>query len=162
MTLGLDARFDLDASDITRAWLGRSATFHPDRATGDLAPDELARRSALLNRAKETLADPERRAVALLAVLGGPPAEECKDLPDGFLMKIFDVRQAMEEAVSSGDESDRGVFERLASERRSAHIQRVGALFRAADGSQDGPGLTEIRVELNAWRYIERMIEQLD
>jgi len=160
--LGLDARFDLDEDAITRAWLGRAAAVHPDLASKDADPDELARRSAMLNDAKHTLADPENRANALLATFGGPTASECKDLPDGFLMEIFDVRQAMDEAVLSGNASDKEAFDQLARDRRTAHIERVGQLFRSHADSQAEAAIREIRVELNAWRYIERMIEQLD
>lgn len=160
-TLRLPPTFDLDPARIDRAWLTRSASLHPDRAEGEDA-SEIARRSALLNRAKETLADPERRADALLETLGGPPASECKDLPDGFLMDIFEVRQAMEEATGSGDPSAKAAFEQLADDRRDAHIARVRELFSSLGDPADKGTLREIRVELNAWRYIERMIEQLD
>jgi len=160
--LGVPASFDLDEAALTRAWLAMSATLHPDRATDPGNDSEIARRSAQVNAARETLADPERRANALLAKLSGPASDECKDLSDGFLMDIFEVREAMEEAVSSGDASDKEAFERIASDRRAGHIERVGELFVAFKSEPCDGTLHEIRVELNAWRYIERMIESLD
>jgi len=160
--LGVPASFDLDEAALTRAWLAMSATLHPDRATDPGNDSEIARRSAQVNAARETLADPERRANALLAKLSGPASDECKDLSDGFLMDIFEVREAMEEAVSSGGEAARAQFEELASDRRGAHIERVRELFTSVGDLPNGDALREIRIELNAWRYIERMIEQLD
>jgi curved DNA-binding protein CbpA len=84
--LGLPASFDLDQGEIERAYFARSAAVHPDVAAGD---DEAQRRMTILNQAKRTLDDPERRADALLIRLGGPPREQDRSLPPDFLMEIM-------------------------------------------------------------------------
>lgn len=157
--LNLPPAFDLDPAHLRRAYLLRSAQIHPDVAGQD---EEAARRSALLNEAKDALEDPERRADTLLLRLGGPPRERERSLPDGFLASIMETRMAVEEAIASGDPAERRRWEGWATDQRGRHIGRVGAMF-AALGSPPAPDdLRAIRTELNAWRYIERLIEQLD
>ncbi|MGH7130588.1 MAG: iron-sulfur cluster co-chaperone HscB C-terminal domain-containing protein [Phycisphaerales bacterium] len=155
--LGVAARFDLDLPAVQRAYLARSADVHPDRA-GE-AGEQLA---AELNDAKRVLEDPERRAGALLARLGGPSKEADRSLPDGFLMEMMELRESAEAAGASGDraEVDRWIAD--AERRRKGHIESVGRAFAAVGAAPTGDQLRAIRRELNAWRYIERMIEQLD
>lgn len=167
LVLGLERTFDLDESRIRRAYLARAAMMHPDTLEGALDGDADAS-SAALNEAKRTLEDPERRANALLVLLGGASAEGDRTLAPGFLMEVMELRERVEEALGSGDASARARVGREAGEAREAYIRRVGALFRGlgeldgVGGDERGAALRAIRVELNAWRYIERLIEQLD
>jgi molecular chaperone HscB len=160
-SLGLEPRFNLDAEAIDRAYFARSATLHPDVATN---PDA-GREMAALNEARRTLADPEARADALLRRLGGPSREQERGLPEGFLGEIMELRQEIEAALASGDPAQRRRWQAWAAEQRLETIAEVGGLF-AALAPGGGPvapeALRAIRVRLNAWRYIERLIEQLD
>lgn len=156
-TLGLAPVYRVDRDQIERAYRTRLASAHPDTASGGLGLDP-----ASLNKARASLLDDEQRAVALLELLGGPGASECKDLPDGFLMEMMDTRQQIEEAIESGGEQQRERWERWGIEQRRAHRERIAELFDALGDEPDARGLRAIRVELNAWRYIERLIEQLD
>ncbi len=155
--LGLPRTFDLDPAAIRRAHLAAVTRLHPDAA--DEEPDE----SAELNRAKQVLMDPERRADALLRLLGGPSKEADKTLPGGggYLMQMMQTREEIESA--STDEA-RQTWRTWAAELRAEYIQRVSELFsRATHSTTPDPAvLKEIRVQLNAWRYVERMVEQLD
>lgn len=160
-TLGLPARFDLDAAAVDRAYLARAAACHPDLAGGD--PDkaaEAARRSALLNGAKAALLNPETRARALLDRLGGAPGSE-RDLPDGSLMEIMETRMAVEEAAAGGDQAELARWRNWAAEQRRDYIDRVGNMFAVLGDSPSPEALSAIRRKLNAWRYIERMAEQI-
>jgi len=160
--LGLEPRFDLADTEIERAYLSRVASAHPDAGAGAGGADPAA-----LNEARVALLDPERRAGALLARLGGPSASDHKALPDGFLMEIMEVRTEIEGAIASGGEAEREKWERWADEQRAGFIAELTPMFarageRVASGEDASDTLTEIRVRLNAWRYIERLIEQLD
>lgn len=152
--LGLERRFDMPSASIESAFLERLRGVHPDLAGEDASLD-----AADLTRARATLADHEERAVALLALLGGPSASEDKSLPDGFLMEMMELRGEIEEELVS-DAGARDRWQAFADERRAGHIGRVSELFQT-DPMTDGT-LGEIRMELNAWRYTERLIEQLD
>ena len=153
--LGIRPRFDLDEAELRSAWLGRSLEAHPDRA-GDASREISAR----LNDAKRALEDPERRANTLLARLGGPAKEEEKGLPDGFLMEIMRLREELETAQATGDEAAIADSRRQAERERDARMRRVAELFSLTE--TDAGTLRTIRVELNAWRYLERMIEQAE
>jgi molecular chaperone HscB len=153
--LGLHASFDIDPGAVERAYLARAAAMHPD-VLGD--NDEAASASAQLNRAKAVLLNPEKRANALLELMGGPSKEQDKSLPPGFLAEVMELREQIEEGLERGE---RERWQRWGEEQRAEYAQRVRALF-AAVGAGDAPGLQGIRTALNAWRYIERLIEQLD
>lgn len=152
--LGLPPHFDLDPSVIERAFLRAMASAHPD-AAGSANGIE----SADLTEARRVLDDPERRANALLDRLGGPGKDD-RSLPDGFLMEIMSVREEIEQTP------DRERWTAWAEERRAEHIASVGAHFQRLDHAGDEPARESIRrsirTELNAWRYAERLIEQLD
>jgi len=164
--LGISPSFDLDRASVERAYLSRATALHPDLATGS---DDAARVSAEVNRAKAVLANPESRADVLLRRLGGPGADREKSLPPTFLAAIMEVREELEAGLQDCDAARRvGHVQRWEAwsrdERRRA-IEEVGAMFRAVPPSGDvslPAALRAIRIRLNAWRYIERLIEQLD
>jgi molecular chaperone HscB len=158
--LGLPRRYDLDALGIEQAYLQRVAGLHPDLiaadALADLGDDGLdaERESSELNEARRVLSDPEQRAVALWRLLGG---SEDKSLPPAFLAEMMEVREQMQSSSQ-----DRTRWDTWTKARRAEFQQRVGALFAKAGTTKPSPDLLkQIRTELNAWRYIERMAEQI-
>jgi len=153
--LGLPTRFDLETAQIERAYLARVASVHPDLGdTGDEAADS----AAALNLARQTLLNPETRAAALLSSMGFHG--EDKSLPDGFLIEIMDVRMELEEAFAEGNPERIAHWRLWADDRRKEWIETISGLFHRLTGSRDAETLSEIKRSLNAWRYIERMIEQ--
>ncbi len=148
--LGLPRVFEVDPDQVESAYLRRAADLHPDLAAGN--PDATVQ-TARLNQARGVLLDDERRAKVLLRLLGEPAGDA---LPEGFLMEIMEVRMQIE---SEGDDPDaRARWRGWADGRRDEHMARVAGFFTASDPE----GLAAIRMELNAWRYTERLIEQLD
>ena len=120
---------------------------------------------AELNRAKGVLSSPERRADALLVRLGGPSREEHKQLPAAFLAEMMEVREQIEEAMGSPQDArarEREKWQTWADGERARAIEEVGAMFGALGSPPAAEALRAIRTRLNAWRYIERLIEQLD
>jgi len=155
--LGIEPEFPVDDSRLRQAWLKATAANHPDRA-GD--QDAAHQTLSAVNQAYRTLSDPERAANALLAKLGGPSPDRAKALPDGFLMEMLEIRDELEESKASKDPEKIAKLEAWAAEQRGAWMARVTEQFAAhseADDQRDA-----IRQSLNAWRYIERLIEQLD
>jgi molecular chaperone HscB len=159
--LGLPRRYDLDRSVIDAAYLRAVSALHPDRIADPVERAEAAGRAAEVNDARALLVDDEQRANALLGLLGGPGREEDKSLPDGFLMEIMEVRQELEAAIASADDAERERFERWADDERVRYRAEVTERFAAAASDPDPAVLAAIRTRLNAWRYIERMIESL-
>lgn len=154
--LGLPARFDLDPEAVRRAYLARIGAVHPD------AMGEQVEGAAELNLARGVLDDPESRAEALLVRLGGASRAQDKSLPDGFLAEIMEARERIEEALASGSPEARLESRRWADQQRRGALERVGAMFAGLGGAPDAERLRAIRRELNAWRYVERLIEQLE
>ncbi|MGE3109420.1 MAG: DnaJ domain-containing protein [Phycisphaerales bacterium] len=168
--LGVPARFDLSPAAIRSAYLALSARLHPDAVEPSAASDPDAQaRAAELNAAKQSLDDPESRADLLLRRLGGPAKEQDKSLPATFLAEMLHTRELIEEALQSRDDSRIDPWRDWAADRRRRHIATVGELFAALDhpAGRLAPDLRaahlrSIRAELNMWRYIERLIEQLE
>ena len=152
--LGVPPAFDLDQPALQRAYLARTADLHPDLGADDA--DDIAR----LNHARTALADPERRANALLARLGGPSKEADRTLPPDFLMRMMEVQESIDAARQAGEPLDD--WHAWADKERESIIAAVGGRFRALSDPPDPESLRDIRVHLNQWRYIERIIEQLD
>ncbi len=158
--LGLPRAYALDREEIERRYLARVAEMHPDligaEAMGVLGGDDVdvEARSSTLNEAKRVLEDPEKRAVALWKLLGGV---EDNALPPGFLMEMMEVRQEIEGAAS---DAERAKWEAWVEERRREYVARVGKMFDQVH-TGGAAALKAIKVELNAWRYVERLAEQL-
>ncbi|MFA6045106.1 MAG: DnaJ domain-containing protein [Phycisphaerales bacterium] len=156
--LGLPPAFDVEPARIERAYLRQVASLHPDSSDGDDGDDAKA---AALNKARATLLNPERRAQELLAVLGGTPGVAPGALPGGFLMSIMETREEVEAALASGDAAARAKWLAWATTERAAYIASAAGLFSKA-AADPSASRQQLRETLNAWRYIERLAEQLD
>lgn len=154
--LGLPRKFDLDEAELHDRYVKAAAATHPDRFTDPVDQAEAADRAALLNEAYQTLLDPEKRANALLVTLGGAAKEDDNALPPDLLMDMMDVRERMEEAIATEDAAALAELRAWAASKRDEHLANVTALL-----SGDAPQLKPVRMELNALRYIERMLEQM-
>lgn len=157
--LGVDPQFDLDLPALARSTRRRVAALHPDRIADPIEQIEASRKIALLNRGRAVLENPESRANALLRRYGGPSAAEDSALPPSFLASIFEVREQLESALAAKDVAACAALETWARQERDTKITRVRALLGQL-ASHENVART-IRLELNAWRYVERMIEQL-
>lgn len=155
--LGVVPEFPVEEGRLRQAWLQATALNHPDRAADSVAAHQTL---SAVNQAYRTLSDPERAANALLTRLGGSSPDTHKALPDGFLMEMLEIRDELEEAKASKDPGKIAKLEAWADEQRGAWMARVTEQF-AAHSEQDDQR-DAIRQSLNAWRYIERLIEQLD
>lgn len=156
--LGLPPRYDVAPDAVRRAFLSRIAAAHPDGSPSDESDQQAA---AALNAARAVLLNPERRADELLRILGGPTKESDRSLPDGFLADMMETQEAIETATAPAEVAR---WRAWALEQRQQHSARVSGLFAHAGevAATERPGvLAHIRKELNAWRYIERLLERL-
>jgi DnaJ-domain-containing protein 1 len=159
--LGLPRVFSLAPDAIHAAHLARAAAAHPDIAGDGTSMDDAANEAAALNRAKDQLLDAESRGNVLLELLGGPTKEQDKTLPPDFLMEMMETREEIEGAMGSKDPAQIARWTAWAHEQREALSREVGEMFERM-GAAAGPSeLRAIRVRLNVWRYIERLVEQL-
>ncbi len=170
--LGLERRFDLSPAQVQRAYLQHVARLHPDINGTDEASEDAelagpAPTPARLHEAKALLEHDESRANVLLLLLDGATKEQDKSLPESFLMEIMEVREQVESALATGDAVAREHWRGWALEQRAVYVLRLtpqfAALSREVLGTVQHTVLAkQARRELNAWRYVERLIEQLD
>ncbi|MCP4834968.1 MAG: hypothetical protein GY895_09405 [Phycisphaera sp.] len=161
--LDLPVRFDIDLAEVRRGLLRATLSLHPDRASSAVEASENTAKLAAMNAAVQVIEDDLERAELVLGRHGGPSPSEDRSLPDGFLESMLEVRMELAAAHASGDEGDRARLEDWArsewNERRSA----VAALLASeGDRSPDEAALVAVRLELNRWRYAQRMLEQID
>ncbi|MAY74890.1 MAG: hypothetical protein CMJ31_09305 [Phycisphaerae bacterium] len=160
--LGVPPAFDIDKALIETRYLERAASLHPDLAVADAAQREAAEQEmARLNQARATLLNAEARANELLALIGGPDGALCRDLPPGFLMEMMELGSEVDDALASSDDAAISELTETAMVSRSEAIERVSDLFRALGDPPGADDLRVVRVELNRWRYVERLLERL-
>lgn len=151
--LGLPLRFEIEPRTVRAAWMQRAAAVHPD-ATG------AAEESARVNAAYRTLVDPLARAVELLQLRQAPVVDH-RALPEGFLLRMMELRERVDES-----REDPASIDALRSE---AEGERVAALARLAEAFASDPtgqigteAAQAVWIEINVVRAFERMLEQLD
>ena len=149
--------FDLTNAAIEAAYLRCIAAVHPDSAESGAADTEMAR----LNDARSILLKPESRANALLDSLGGPSAKACPELPPAYLLEILEQSMEIEEELASDPVAARPKWTAWANDERNKILAAVAPLFAQAS-PKEGKILRDLRTGLNAWRYIERLLERLD
>lgn len=162
--LGVPHRFDLDPADLHRRFLAASAANHPDRYTDPDQQQEAARRAAQINEAYRRLADPETRAKALLALLGEGDEWDEKSLPPELLMEVLEIREEMEQAIAQQDHETLTRLRGWAQQQRAGYLKRIAEFFdsvNSSSGPQRSQTLQKIQLQVNALRYIQRMLEQM-
>jgi molecular chaperone HscB len=162
---GLERRYALDEAALERSYLDLSRLLHPDRQVAAKSPEPLRARqsralalSASMNAAYAVLRSPAKRAEYLMKLFGGPAAEKDKRTPEGFLVEMMERREALEEAKAGGArDALAGWLPELEAREKDA-FSRIAALFAA---TPDHAGLAELRLELNAVKYVSNLIEEL-
>jgi molecular chaperone HscB len=160
-TLSLPPRFDLDQADLHARFIQASSATHPDRYTDPVEQAQAAERAAEINHAHAVLSDPERRADALLMLMGGPAKDQDKSLPPALLMDMMDIREQLEEAVADNNQSELDKLRDWAHDQHNAHLKTIQGLFADTQNKLPADTAKAIRIELNALRYIQRMLEQM-
>ena len=75
-------------------------------------------------------------------------------------MEILDIRMRLEQAIENHDRAESSALKSWAiGERTRLRSEVAAGLERMADGEDLG---VSVRGHLNIWRYIERMLSQLD
>jgi molecular chaperone HscB len=159
---GLDPSFDLDDADLEVRYLDLSRRLHPDRFLRK-SPQQQRRAlilSSALNEAHEILGEARRRAEHLLVVSGGKTAEQDKRTPQAFLLEQMELREAVEEAQTKGDEAALAATRERAVRERAACLSAAQTFF--SDASFPSPELLErVREQLNLLNYWITLGEEL-
>ena len=156
--LGIGRRFSVDEPALRRAFLKASAEQHPDRFVDPIEQAEAVERMSLLTESYRVLSDPELRARALLQLSGLELAEDKDKLPPALLMEVMEVREEMEAVIESGDQAELDRLRTWASEQREGYLEAIALLL---EGDLDTGKAGQVRLQLNALRYMQRMLEQM-
>lgn len=168
--LGLPVSYDIDEKALRASMLSQASKHHPDRFSDPLDQVDAASRLAVINQAYDRLRHPLSRAQAVLEVLGGTistDAEDSKHLPPDLLMEMMEVREELEDALTTNDQPQIARLRQWALDRRDEYEQQLSQALRTAAQEQDDQvdssayQLDEARKQLNALRYIQRMLDQL-
>lgn len=159
--LGLEARYSIDAGSVRRRLVTEAARLHPDRAPDPVTASAWSEELARMHEAARCVLDDLDRAESLLSLRGGPGPSEDRSLPEGFLESILAIRMELEDVIAAGDVNGREAIEAWGRDEWAA---RKDAVQRLLDGprGETPETLTEVRRELNRWRYSQRMLEQLE
>ena len=164
--LGLEASFTIDAGDLRARHLKISRWIHPDYFAASPELRALAEsNTGRLNGALEALEEPLCRADHLVESLGGPSDSEVKDMPQAFLMEVLEWSEALEAAHSSeaGSPEREAAFS-LKSDLDTQRTLRLDAITALLEPLPDpeSEALSNARRELNAVRYLDRALRQLE
>jgi molecular chaperone HscB len=162
---GLEPRFALDERALEKRLRATMRLVHPDvyaTAPGDVR-ERAERSSARLNGAYLTLADPAARADWLVHWLGGPSESQQRALPQAFLHEVLEWNETLEEARAGAQ----AALERLSglqSMLRARHTEALRAVERLLTPlpERGSPQLSEVRSQLNALRYLERALSEIE
>ena len=163
---GLTPSFSIEGEELRTRHLKYSRWIHPDYFAADPELRALAEiNTGLLNGALESLEEPLRRADHLLKVRGGPSESEVKDMPQAFLMEVLEWSEVLDEAraAEAGTPPREAAFKLKPSldEERTARIQTITGLLEPLPES-GSEALTTARRELNAVRYLDRALRELE
>lgn len=158
---------DIDPRDLHKRFLRFSRLIHPDFfAGGSVEQKTLAERnSALLNEARETLNDDVRRADWLVQSLDGPDENAERQMPRAFLLEVLEWNEVLEEARHA--EAGSPVLARLDELEQELRANRAETLdgIHAKLTPLPARGATElrdVRRELNAVRYVDRALDEIE
>lgn len=103
--LGLGARFDVDAAELERTYLGRQRELHPDRFAAKSAREReyAMQHTANLNDAYAVLRSPVKRAELLLAAMGHPvrPGGDETVADEKILVHAMEMRERLADAETA-------------------------------------------------------------
>ena len=156
-----------DARELKRRLLRFSRLTHPD-FHGNGPEEERARaerNTALLNEAHEILSDDFARADWIIRHLGGPAESDERQMPTAFLMEVLEWNETLEEARNEPADAPLpaalGVLETTWNNERRTNLDAV--LARLDPLPRNGASaLTEARRQLNAVRYLDRALRELE
>ena len=70
----------------------------------------------------------------------------------------MEVREALEDAIASNDQTELSRLRTWASEQRDIYINQISLLLQS---DLDTEKAGQVRLPLNALRYMQRMLEQM-
>jgi molecular chaperone HscB len=173
---GLPRKLQIDPADLQRRFYDLSRRHHPDFHQGEGESEQAAtlERSASINRAYRALRDPLARVEYLVALQEGRETREGAAVkpraPTDLLEEVMEVQEALEEAKTSGLETEararlgqerQRLVERQAAEEASI-VGRFAEWDRAmAAGDDTKPLIEQFKQALATRAYLRTVVDDL-
>jgi molecular chaperone HscB len=163
--LGLPVAFDLDPALLHQRMIQLVGANHPDRFEDPLDQADAAERAAAVNEAYRLLKHPMSRASVLLELYGRGMKLDEKKLPPELLMEMMEAREELEQAQAENDPVALDRLRSWAVAQQAQYETTLGeqlaqAIQNAAPAAEQAAHLQLAQVQLNALRYIQRMLEE--
>lgn len=163
-TLGLARRYDLDEAELERRYRDLQRAFHPDRHGQAPASERRMKlqKAVEVNEAYRTLRDPQRRAEALLVVLGGgPDANPDRAADPELLMEMMELREQLSDAKAVRDaQAIARLSQRVQGEQASTRSELVRAFASLAE-SPTREALSPARALVSRLKYYQRFLDEV-
>ena len=171
--LGLPRRYHLDAADLEQRYLALQKETHPDRFAKALPRErmEAVVRNTELNDAYKVLKNDIKRAEYLLKLEGVDIGEEKPQSTTGatkqlvvdpkLLMEIMELREALADARSDGDDGKVAELTKDVQTRRAAAMKSVDEGFTAYE-TGNKKVLDAIARALVSLRYYGRFMDEVE
>lgn len=96
--------------------------------------------------------------------LGGPDAEKERELPRAFLVEVLEWNEGLEALAEPGARDAGARLDALTNELEARRAQTLAATQRLLEPlpPRGAPNLARARQELNALRYLDRALADLE
>jgi molecular chaperone HscB len=164
---GFEPSDEIDARELHKRLLRFSRLTHPDYFAAERAEVRALaeRNTARINEAHDILADDARRADWLVQSLGGPSENDERQMPKEFLLEVLEWNEVLEAAKSAGPGSTAmSQLDELEQELRAERAVTIDSIRAKLTPLPDprAPSLREIRRDLNAVRYLDRALGDIE
>ena len=162
--LNLPVSFDVDQKLLHKRMIELAAANHPDRFDDPLDQADAAEQSAAINQAYRQLKSPQSQAQLLLDILGQGTSRDEKALPPNLLMEMMEIREEMEEAIDSDDQTTLDRLRTWAQEQQATYLESLTTQLSQAQVGEGQPKpeiIQTAQISLNCLRYMDRMLEQM-
>ena len=156
-------RFALDRAALDAAYREIQARVHPDRfaAAGDAERRASMQWTTRVNEAYRVLRHPLERATCMLQLAGiDPKFKTDTAMPQEFLLRQMELREALEQATESRHPDTLDTLERLHAQIRDEARAAERLLAQHLDAEQDYPAAVPVVRELMFLEKLEAEISQ--
>ena len=162
---GLSKEFEIDETDLEVKYQNLSFELHPDffESAAESEKNLSEKASAILNTAYKTLSEPSSRALYLLNLFSLRVKLDERSLPEGFLGEMFFLQEKLDELLEYENESELSILKNDLIRRQKKIEAKFTLLFRKIEKyPNDSENLQELQTNLNAEKYLYRLLERIN
>ena len=163
--IGLSIDFEIDDNELEEKYHKLSFVLHPDffESASEAEKKISEKASSILNTSYNILCDHNSRASYLLKVFSQNAKLDNRSLPDGFLKEMFFLQESLDELLESDNKSELLIMKEDLMERHKRIIANFTKLFKnLKEISNQSFILQDIQTNLNAERYLSRLLERIN